>query len=569
MARHFFLARRRPLSYNRGKYILEDGYMYENGKIYMGLADGQRVEMALNMCNRHGLIAGASGTGKTITMKVMAESFSDAGVPVFLCDVKGDVAGICAPGVSSEGMEKRIDKFGIRDTFTYKAYPTTFWDIYQQGGHAVRATVSDMGPELLSRILGLTPAQEGILHIVFRIADDKGLLLIDLKDLRAMLTYVNEHRTEYMMTYGNITPQSVAAILRALLPLEQQGGELFFGEPALDIRDWMRTDENGRGMINVLDCVKLVQNPTLYASFLLWMLSELFESLPEAGDMDKPKLVFFFDEAHMLFRDAPAVLLQKIEQTVKLIRSRGVGVYFVTQSPSDIPDTVLAQLSNRVQHALRAYTPAELKAVRVAAQAFRANPAFQAEDAIMELGVGEALTSFLDEEGVPAMVQRTKIICPQSLMAAPEPMARAKVLMRDGMEKYDDAVDNLSAYEVLTEEAEKAELAQQEEADRKAREKAEAEAEKQRLKEEEADKKRQQKLADEERKRQQKLEDEARRRQQKLADEERRKAERQQEKAEAEARRKAERRAAKIESQLISAGGQILKRGLMGVLKKR
>ena len=543
--------------------------MFENGKIYMGLADGQRVEMYPSMSNRHGLIAGASGTGKTITMKVMAESFSDAGVPVFLCDVKGDVAGICAPGVSSEGMEKRIDKFGIRDTFAYKAYPTTFWDIYQEGGHAVRATVSDMGPELLSRILGLTPAQEGILHIVFRIADDKGLLLIDLKDLRAMLTYVNEHRAEYMMNYGNITPQSVAAILRALLPLEQQGGDLFFGEPALDIRDWMRTDADGRGMINVLDCVKLVQNPTLYASFLLWMLSELFESLPEAGDMDKPKLVFFFDEAHMLFRDAPAVLLQKIEQTVKLIRSRGVGVYFVTQSPSDIPDTVLAQLSNRVQHALRAYTPAELKAVRVAAQAFRANPAFQAEDAIMELGVGEALTSFLDEKGVPSMVQRTKIICPQSLMAAPEPMVRAKTMMHDGMEKYDDFVDNVSAYEVLTEEAEKAEAAKQAEADRKAQEKAEAEAEKQRLKEEETEKKRQQKLEDEERKRQQKLEDEARRRQQKLEDEERRKAERQQEKAEAEARRKAERRAAKIESQLISAGGQILKRGLLGVLKKR
>ena len=543
--------------------------MYENGKIYMGLADGQRVEMYPSMSNRHGLIAGASGTGKTITMKVMAESFSDAGVPVFLCDVKGDVAGICAPGESNEGMEKRIDKFGIRDTFAYKAYPTTFWDIYQEGGHAVRATVSDMGPELLSRILGLTPAQEGILHIVFRIADDKGLLLIDLKDLRAMLTYVNEHRIEYMMSYGNITSQSVAAILRALLPLEQQGGDLFFGEPALDICDWMRTDADGRGMINVLDCVKLVQNPTLYASFLLWMLSELFESLPEAGDMDKPKLVFFFDEAHMLFRDAPAVLLQKIEQTVKLIRSRGVGVYFVTQSPSDIPDTVLAQLSNRVQHALRAYTPAELKAVRVAAQAFRANPAFQAEDAIMELGVGEALTSFLDEEGVPTMVQRTKIICPQSLMAAPEPMVRAKTMMHDGMEKYDDFVDNVSAYEVLTEEAEKAEAAKQAEADRKAQEKAAAEAEKQRLKEEEADKKRQQKLADEERKRQQKLEDEARRRQQKLEDEERRKAERQQEKAEAEARRKAERRAAKIESQLISAGGQILKRGLLGVLKKR
>ena len=543
--------------------------MYQNGKIYLGLAEDQRVELALNMCNRHGLIAGASGTGKTVTMKVMAEDFSDAGVPVFLCDVKGDVAGICAPGVSSEGMEKRIDKFGIRDTFTYRAFPTTFWDIYQEGGHAVRATVSDMGPELLSRILGLTPAQEGILHIVFRIADDKGLLLIDLKDLRAMLNYVNEHRSEYMMTYGNITPQSVAAIVRALLPLEQQGGDLFFGEPALDIHDWMRTDENGHGMINVLDCVKLVQNPTLYASFLLWMLSELFESLPEAGDLAKPKLVFFFDEAHMLFRDAPSVLVQKIEQTVKLIRSRGVGVFFVTQSPSDIPDTVLAQLSNRVQHALRAYTPAELKAVRIAAQAFRVNPAFQAEDAIMEMGVGEALTSFLDESGVPAMVQRTKIICPQSLMAAPEPMARAKVLMRDGMEKYDDSVDNVSAYEVLTNEAEAAEAAKQAEADRKAQEKADAAAEKQRLKEEEADKKRQQKLEDEARRRQQKLEDEERRRQQKLEDAELRKAERKAEKEEAEAKRKAERRQSKIETQLISAGGQILKRGLLGVLKRR
>ena len=528
--------------------------MYQNGRIYMGLADDQPVELALNMCNRHGLIAGASGTGKTITMKMMAESLSDAGVPVFLCDVKGDVAGICAPGVSSEGMEKRIDKFGVRGSFSYRGYPTTFWDIYQEGGHAVRASVSDMGPELLSRILGLTAAQEGILHIVFRIADDKGLLLIDLKDLRAMLTYVNEHRAEYMMTYGNITPQSVAAILRALLPLEQQGGELFFGEPALDIHDWMRTDAGGRGMVNVLDCVRLVQNPTLYASFLLWMLSELFESLPEAGDLDKPKLVFFFDEAHLLFRGTPAVLVQKIEQTVKLIRSKGVGVYFVTQSPSDIPDSVLAQLSNRVQHALRAYTPAELKAVRVAAQAFRANPAFQAEDAIMELGVGEALTSFLDSDGVPAMVQRTRIICPQSLMAAPEPMVRAKVLMRDGMEKYDDAVDEISAYEVLTEEAQQAEQAKQEEADRAAREKAEAEAEKQRLKEEAAAEKRRQKLEDDERKRQLKLEDEERKRRQKLADEE---------------RRKAERRQAKIESQLISAGGQILKRGLMGVLKRR
>ena len=542
--------------------------MYENGKIYMGLADGARVELALNMCNRHGLIAGASGTGKTITMKVMAESFSDADVPVFLCDVKGDVAGICAPGVSSEGMEKRIDRFGLRGSFAYKGYPTTFWDIYQTGGHAVRATVSDMGPELLSRILSLTPAQEGILHIMFRIADDRGLLLLDLKDLRAMLNYVSEHRAEYMMTYGNITPQSVAAILRALLPLEQQGGDLFFGEPPLDIYDWMRTDADGRGMVNVLDCVKLVQNPTLYASFLLWMLSELFESLPEAGDLEKPKLVFFFDEAHTLFRDAPAVLVQKIEQTVKLIRSKGVGVFFVTQSPSDIPDTVLAQLSNRVQHALRAYTPTELKAVRVAAQAFRENPAFNAEDAIMELGVGEALTSFLGEDGIPAMVQRTKIICPQSLMGAPEAMTRAKAILRDGMEKYDEAEDNVSAYEVLADETQAAEEALAQEKERLEEEKRAAEEEKQRRKQAEADEKRAQKLADEERRRAQKLEDEERRRAQKLEDEARRKAEREKEKKEAEEKRKAERIRSKIETQLISAGGQMLKRGLLGILKK-
>lgn len=375
------------------------------------------------------------------------------------------------------------------------------------------------------------------------IADDKGLLLTDLKDLRVMLNYVSEHRSEYMMTYGNITPQSVAAILRALLPLEQQGGDLFFGEPALDIQDWIRTDAEGRGMINVLDSVKLVQNPTLYATFLLWLLSELFESLPESGDLDKPRLVFFFDEAHTLFRDVPKVLLQKIEQTVKLIRSRGVGVYFVTQSPSDIPDTVLAQLSNRVQHALRAYTPAELKAVRTAAQTFRANPEFKTEDAILELGVGEALTSFLDEEGVPTIVERTKIICPQSSMAPPDPMFRSKAMLHDGMEKYDDSVDNESAYEVLTAEAVKAEAAAEEEADRKIREKEEAAA-----------KKRLQKLEDEERRRQQKLEDQALR-----------KKERQQEKAEADARRRADR----IEAELLAVGASVLTRGLLGVLQNQ
>ena len=549
-------------------YTEVDAIMYDNGKIYLGLSGEERVELPLSMCNRHGLIAGATGTGKTVTMKVLAESLSDAGVPVFLCDVKGDVAGICAPGADSEDMQKRIERFGLTGKFAYRGYPTTFWDIYQTGGHAVRATVSEMGPELLSRILCLSEAQTGVLQIVFRVADDRGLLLDDLKDLRALLNYVNDHKEDYRMKYGNITTQSVAAILRALLPLEKEGGELFFGEPALDVNDWIRTDAEGRGMVNVLDCVKLVQNPTLYASFLLWLLSELFETMPEVGDLEKPKLVFFFDEAHMLFRDAPAVLVQKIEQTVKLIRSRGIGVFFVTQSPADVPNTVLAQLSNRVQHALRAYTPTELKAVRVAAQAFRENPAFNAEDAIMELGVGEALTSFLGEDGIPAMVQRTKIICPQSLMGAPEAMTRAKAILRDGMEKYDEAEDNVSAYEVLADETQAAEEALAQERERLEEEKRAAEEEKQRRKQAETDEKRAQKLEDEARRRAQKLEDEERRRAQKLADEARRKAEREKEKKEAEEKRKAERIRSKIETQLISAGGQMLKRGLLGILKK-
>ncbi|MBQ3032593.1 MAG: DUF853 family protein, partial [Anaerotignum sp.] len=423
--------------------------MFLDNNIYLGLAEGERVYLPLNMANRHGLVAGASGTGKTITMKAMAESFSDAGVPVFLCDAKGDVSGLCAPGKQNEGMEKRIDKFGIRDSFTYKGYPVTFWDIYQQGGHPVRITVSDMGPDLLSRILDLTPAQEGVLNIIFRIADDKGLKLIDLKDLRAMVSYVDEHKKEFAVEYGNITTQSLGGISRALLPLEDQGGDLFFGEPALDLADWMRCDENGCGMVNILDCVKLIQNPKLYTSFLLWMLSELFETLPEEGDMDKPKLVFFFDEAHMLFSDAPKALVQKVEQVVKLIRSKGVGIYFVTQSPSDIPDSVLAQLSHRVQHALRAYTPAERKAVRVAAQSFRENPAFKAEDVICELGVGKALVSCLDAEGIPQIVQHTSIICPQSLMAPTDEETRKLLMTRDGRSKYDVSVDNYSAYEDL------------------------------------------------------------------------------------------------------------------------
>lgn len=456
--------------------------MYTDGQIYMGLADGQRVNMPLNMSNRHGLIAGASGTGKTITMKAMAESFSDAGVPVFLCDVKGDVSGIATAGVASESMDRRIDKFGIRNSFSYKAYPVCFWDIYQEGGHPVRATISDMGPELLSRILGLTAAQEGVLNIVFRIADDKGLLLIDLKDLRILLNYVAEHKDDYLTTYGSISKQSVGGILRALLPLENQGGDLFFGEPDLDIYDWMRTDVYGKGIVNVLNCVKLVQ---------------------------------------------------KIEQVVKLIRSKGVGIYFVTQSPSDIPDSVLAQLSNRVQHALRAYTPAEQKAVRAAAQSLRANPAFKAEEVIMELGVGEALTSFLDENGVPGIAQRTSIICPQSFMGPVDETERRNLMARDGMGRYDEAVDNISAYEVLTDtmehEAKAAQLAA---------ERAQLEKDKEALAKQQA------KLQESTVKQKQKEWEAAQKKKEKAA----------------------ERRQAQIERQLINTGAQVIKRGILSTL---
>jgi len=509
--------------------------MFLDNNIYLGLADEGRVHLPLNMANRHGLVAGASGTGKTITMKVMAESFSDAGVPVFLCDAKGDVSGLCAPGKQNEGMEKRIDKFGIRDSFEYKGYPVTFWDIYQQGGHPVRITVSDMGPDLLSRILDLTPAQEGVMNIIFRIADDKGLKLIDLKDLRAMVSYVDEHKKDFAVEYGNITTQSLGGISRALLPLEDQGGDLFFGEPALDMADWMRCDENGRGMVNILDCVKLMQNPKLYSSFLLWMLSELFETLPEEGDMDKPKLVFFFDEAHMLFSDAPKALVQKVEQVVKLIRSKGVGIYFVTQSPSDIPDSVLAQLSHRVQHALRAYTPAERKAVRVAAQSFRENPNFKTEDLICELGVGKALVSCLNEEGVPQIVQHTAIICPQSLMAAADEASRSAALMKDGMEKYDETVDNESAYEVLTEKvAEEEKAAEEAEAAEKAAKEEEKRLAKEEKEREKAELKRQKEL------------------------------ERQEEKK----RKAAEKRKEKIQKEMMDVGVKVLKRGLLNTLLK-
>ena len=520
--------------------------MYIDGEIYMGLAGGRKVSMQLPMCNRHGLIAGASGTGKTITMKVMAEAFSDAGVPVFLCDVKGDVSGLAMQGASSPSMEERIDRFGIRETFRYKAYPVCFWDIYQEKGHALRITISDMGPELLSRILALTPAQEGVLNIIFRIADDKGLKLIDLKDLRAVLNFVADRRAEFAAAYGNIPSQSVGGIQRALIPLENQGGELFFGEPALDIFDWMRRDSDGKGIVNILHSVKLATNPVLYASFLLWMMAELFERLPEAGDLEKPKLVFFFDETHMLFDGAPKVLVGKIEQMVKLIRSKGVGIYFVTQNPADIPDAVLAQLSNRVQHALRAYTPAEQRSVRAAASSFRKNPDFKTEDAIMELGVGEALVSFLDLNGVPEIVQRTAVICPQSFMGPVEDTVRAESLAGDGMSKYDDYVDNISAYEKLREQTEMEEKQARLEEERAQLEKEKAEFEKQKAKEEAA----------------------AAKKQEKEREAQQRKIEKQQEAEQKKKERAAERRKAQIERTLISTGTQVLKRGLFKTLFK-
>lgn len=463
--------------------------MLKDKKIYMARSE-QPLFLLPQMANRHGLIAGATGTGKTITMKVMAESFSDMGVPVFLADAKGDLTGMCTAGEDNENIRSRVEKFGL-ENFELKGYPTRFWDIFGEHGVPIRVTVSDMGPVLLSRLLGLTDVQSGVLNIVFRVADDHGLLLLDLKDLRAMLQYVGDNRAEFTTQYGNVSTASIGAIQRALLSFEDEGGEQFFGEPALDIRDWMRTDSDGRGFINVLHAQRLMQSPTVYGTFLLWMLTELFERLPEVGDLDKPRMIFFFDEAHLLFSDAPKALEQKIVQVVKLIRSKGVGVYFISQSPSDIPNDVLAQLSNRIQHALRAYTPTEQKAVRAAANAFRANPAFDAEKVLMELGVGEALVSFLDEQGIPTIVERAKILPPQSLMGPADESKVEKLIAADEFDlKYRESVDRESAYEILQRANEELALQQQKEAEEalaeKERLKEEAAAEKARLKEEAA-----------------------------------------------------------------------------------
>ena len=426
-----------------------------DGKLWIANSqNGERICLSPEKANRHGLIAGATGTGKTVTLKVMAESFSDMGVPVFVADIKGDLAGLAAVGDDNEDMQGRIARFGI-ENWKYQAYPTRFWDVYGEGGHAVRTTVCDMGPLLMARVLKLNETQTGVLNIAFRVADENGLLLLDLKDLKAMLRFISENAKELSLEYGNIAPQSVSAIIRAIVALEDQGGELFFGEPAFDVKDWLQTTYDGRGWVNVLHCVKLFQSPALYSTFLLWMLSELYELLPEAGDLKKPKIVFFFDEAHLLFEDAPKALLQKIEMIVRLVRSKGVGVYFITQSPTDIPGDVLAQLGNRVQHALRAYTPAEQKKVKSAAETFRPNPAFKTLDTIMELATGEALISFLMDDGSPAPVERCFILPPQSRMGSITNEERTDAVIRDGVgDKYDTPMDRESAYEILAARAE-------------------------------------------------------------------------------------------------------------------
>lgn len=401
------------------------------------------------MANRHGLITGATGTGKTVTLQKLAESLSEIGVPVFMADVKGDLTGVAQEGTASEKLLERLENIGITD-WTPHGNPVVVWDIFGEKGHPVRTTVSDLGPLLLARLLNLNDVQSGVLNIIFRIADDQGLLLLDFKDLRAITQYIGDNAKSFQNQYGNISSASVGAIQRGLLTLEQQGAEHFFGEPMLDIKDWMRTDSSGKGIINILSSEKLYQMPKLYAASLLWMLSELYEQLPEAGDLEKPKLVFFFDEAHLLFNDAPQVLLDKIEQVIRLIRSKGVGVWFVSQNPSDIPDNVLGQLGNRVQHALRAFTPKDQKAVKAAAQTMRANPAFDTEAAIQALGTGEALISFLDAKGSPSVVERAMVIAPCSRMGPVTDDERNGLINHSPVYgKYEDEVDRESAFEML------------------------------------------------------------------------------------------------------------------------
>ena len=438
-----------------------------------GDAYGVKQWLRLDYANRHGLIAGATGTGKTVTLQILAEGFSAQGVPVFMADVKGDLSGLVKSGSADFKLHQpfmdRAATIGF-DDFTYRAFPVTFWDLFGDQGHPVRTTVAEMGPLLISRLLELSEAQEGILNIAFRVADEEGLPLLDMKDLQSMLVWLGENRQELSLRYGNISVQSIGAIQRRLLVLENQGGADFFGEPALELNDLMRTDANGMGQVNILAANKLMASPRLYATFLLWLLSELFEELPEVGDPDKPKLVFFFDEAHLLFDDAPKALVDKVEQVARLIRSKGVGVYFITQNPDDIPEDILGQLGNRVQHALRAFTARDRKALRMAAETYRENPAFDTEEAIREVGVGEAVTSMLERKGIPGIVERTLIRPPSSQLGPISPAERGGVIGASDLgAKYTEKRDRSSAFEMLAKRTEEAaaaaEAAEQKDAD--------------------------------------------------------------------------------------------------------
>ena len=438
--------------------------MYDKERgLYVAHCANGALSITGKMANRHGLIAGATGTGKTVTLQVMAETFCQAGVPCFMADMKGDLSGISQVGKMSGFIEKRMPEFGIENP-EFQSCPVRFFDVYGEQGHPMRATISQMGPQLLSRLMQLNETQDGVLNIVFRIADERGLLLIDLKDLRSMLDWVSQHAKEYTTKYGNISTPTIGAIQRALLQLENQGADKFFGEPSFDIYDLMQT-EGGKGVMNVLAADKLMLQPKLYSTFLLWLMSELYSTLPEVGDLELPKLVFFFDEAHMLFTDTSKALLDKIEQVIRLIRSKGVGIYFITQSPTDIPENILGQLGNRVQHALRAYTPKDQKAVKTAADTFRANPDFKTDEAIMNLETGEALVSFLDEKGAPSVVERAKILFPLSQIGAVTEGQRLDIIKQSRIYgKYDTPIDRESAFEVLMAEAEQQMAAQQEEA---------------------------------------------------------------------------------------------------------
>ena len=441
--------------------------------LFLGQSDADQPESLLfNRANRHGVVAGATGTGKTVTLQIMAQGFSDAGVPVFCADVKGDLSGISQIGTPNEKLVARATEMGL--TLTPRAAPTVFWDLYGQKGHPIRTTVSEIGPVLMARMLNLNDVQEGVLTVVFHVADKEGLLLLDLDDLRSLLVYVGENAERIGREVGNVAPASIASIQRALLQVEQQGGAAFFGEPALKLEDMIRVGLDGRGQVNVLDSTRLMNSPRLYAAFLLWLLSELFEQLPEVGDPEKPRLVFFFDEAHLLFNDAPRALLEKVEQVVRLIRSKGVGVYFVTQNPADIPDSVLAQLGNRIQHALRAYTPSEQKGLKAASQSFRVNAAFDTAEAIQGLGVGEALVSVLDEKGAPTIVARTKIRPPASRLGPATDAERAAIMAASPVRGlYDQVLNRESAAEIL---ANRHSAADQAEAQAQAQAKAQADA---------------------------------------------------------------------------------------------